>query len=144
MTIKINREKHTDKQVTGRGYLLDGDSVVFEFYTLELPWKDNKQRVSCIKPEPGSSRITYKLKHTKQSPSFKYPHFDVVGTEGRTAVKIHAGNYHTQILGCILVGKELIDINKDKELDVTASRATLDKILELSKGNIDSLDIGWK
>jgi hypothetical protein len=145
MKIKIDRLKneHTDKQVTGRGYLLDGDKVVYTFFTLELPWKDNKVKVSCIKPSPKDSAMTYKLKTVSNSPSFKYKHFDILGTEGRTAVKIHAGNYHTQILGCVLVGTGLTDINNDKQKDVTSSRVCLDKILELSNGDVDELIIGW-
>lgn len=117
--------------------------MVFECKTLELPWKNNERRVSCILPDPDDpSTKIYVLKRTNQSPSFKYPHLDILDTPDRTAVKIHAGNYHTQILGCVLVGESLVDMNNDGELDVTSSRKTLDKIMALVP-EFSELQINW-
>jgi len=65
------------------------------------------RRVSCI---PTGE---YTFKKNNGQGRLNYPHFDVQIVEGRDGIKIHSGNYREQILGCILVGKELADINKD-------------------------------
>ena len=51
--------------------------------------------------------------------------------EGRSEILVHAGNYHTQILGCILIGLDLADINGDGYLDVTSSRKAMRKLMSL-------------
>ena len=87
-----------------------------ECFTLELPWLDNQQNVSCI-PE-GRYRAA---KHV--SPSLgDVLHLDDV--DGRTYIYIHSGNFTSQILGCILVGDGIRYLNQDKIPDVTNSGDT--------------------
>ena len=89
--------------------------------TLELPWKDNEPNVSCIPPG-------YYIAQYRNSPS----NGDVIelkNVPNRSYVQIHSGNYTSQIAGCILVGDSLRDINKDGTLDVTNSKASLEKLL---------------
>lgn len=90
--------------------------------TLELPYLDNKQSVSCI---PAG----YYIAKYRKSPS----NGDVIelkSVPGRSYIQIHSGNYTSQIEGCILVGDSIVDINKDGILDVANSRETLSKLLE--------------
>jgi len=141
MLLRRNSAQHTDKQVTGTLEVLRGGSVEFKCFTLELPWKNNERQVSCIMPAPGAER-TYKARKTKKSPSFNYEHLDILDTPGRSYVKLHSGNFNKQILGCCLVGKALVDINGDGELDVTASRETLEKLLTFIPSECD-LRIIW-
>lgn len=70
------------------------------FLTLELPWKENQRRVSCI-PAGG-----YQIKR-HISPKFGEV-FKVMDVEGRDEILIHAGNYLSDIQGCILIGKNVI------------------------------------
>jgi hypothetical protein len=94
---------------------------LFRCLTLELPWKDNKQYVSCI----PSGEYEAKLYQS-------YKHGAVVlleGVPGRTFIEIHAGNYTSQIEGCILVGDSIKYLNRDRILDVTNSQVTLRKLL---------------
>jgi len=69
-------------------------------YTIELPWKDNKRRISCI-PEG-----LYKLqrhRYQKHGEQIGIPH--VVGRDG---ILIHAANHAlTELLGCIAPVMEL-------------------------------------
>lgn len=51
--------------------------------------------------------------------------FLVNDVSGHSNILIHAGNYFGDTLGCILVGKDIIDINKDKLPDITSSKNTL-------------------
>jgi len=46
-------------------------------------------------------------------------------------IEIHSGNYTRQILGCILVGDSLKYLDADDILDVTNSKHTLDKLLQV-------------
>jgi len=89
--------------------------------TLELPYKDNKKDVSCIKP--GS----YKA-FVRESPT-NGTVIQLKGVEGRNYIQIHAGNYTSQIRGCILVGSGFADINGDGVPDVVNSKKSLLQLL---------------
>lgn len=77
----------------------------FSCKTLELPWHDNLRQKSCI--PPGSYRC-----HLTSSPKFGQAYI-LTGTDPRTHVLIHAGNFagdidkglKTHVQGCILLGK---------------------------------------
>lgn len=48
MKAELIRQEYTDKQVTGILRILDGEMVLASFATLELAWKNNQRKVSCI------------------------------------------------------------------------------------------------
>ncbi|WP_417366884.1 DUF5675 family protein [Flavobacterium beibuense] len=125
MTAVLTRELSQSKQTLGRLVLYDREmNKVFECKTLELPWKNNERQKSCI--PSGLYNITLRT-----SPKYGR-HFLVNNVKGRDAILIHAGNYYTDILGCILVGKDFRDINGDGLKDVTSSKTTLKQLLELA------------
>lgn len=130
MICKLTRKEFLDKQTLGRLSLEDHlGEVLYECYTLELPWKDNERKVSCI-PE-GEYKVV-----PRWSAKFK-EHFHILDVPNRTWILFHAGNYRTQIEGCILVGSGLVDINGDGYLDVTNSRSTLQKLVDLAPEGFD-------
>jgi len=92
--------------------------------TLELPWKDNKNGVSCI------PKGEYLVKWTF-SPLFKKHTYEVQKVKGRSGIRIHKGNYasmkKSDVLGCILLGSSHADINKDGIVDIINSTATINK-----------------
>lgn len=121
MKVCIERYNYGKKQTTGKLFIYDQEGRLrLLLHTLELPWKDNKRRVSCI-PE-GKYRV---IKH--RSPKFKNS-FWIQDVEGRSEILIHAGNYYTQILGCILVGTDSRDINGDGLADVVSSRRAIERM----------------
>lgn len=129
MKAKLIRNPSDNKQTLGIFKLFDNDGKeIFKCHTLELLWDNNKIGKSCIPTDK------YKVvpRDGRHSAKFKYPHFHVLGTEPRSWILFHAGNYHSQIEGCILVGSGLADINGDGYLDVTNSRNTLQKIVDLA------------
>lgn len=107
----------------------ENNEIQFTCRTLELSWKDNKKKVSCI-PE-GAYKV---IKH--KSPKFGTC-FWIKDVPNRSEILIHPGNFHTQILGCILVGDDLAHINKDSRLDVTNSGLTLKKLLKLMPNSFE-------
>jgi hypothetical protein len=91
--------------------------------TLELPWRNNTRRVSCI-PE-GTYLVIIRSNH-------KYGlHFHVTQVPSRSYILIHHANYYSDLLGCIGVGQEHVDIDKDGLKDVNHSRRTMKILLKL-------------
>lgn len=98
----------------------DKTGVEFVCRTLELPWKENAQSISCF--APGK----YWCKHT-MSPSFKIKTYEVTGVPNRAGIRIHSANYVSQLRGCIALGDSHKDINGDGITDVAASVNTVAK-----------------
>lgn len=126
MEAVINRLKDNDeKQTLGHFLLYDGIDLIFECKSLELPDKGNKNNISRI---PAGKYIC----ELRWSEKFSW-HFHVKDVNQRTWILIHIGNYFTQIRGCILLGENYYDINKDGHLDVTSSGKTLKRLLAVTK-----------
>jgi len=124
MKLFINRYSKGEKETIGSGYILDDNSnILFEFDTLELPWRDNQHDISCIPPGEYMCQKRYSEKFGE--------HIWIMSVPDRTAILIHEGNYNYNTKGCVLVGSDLKDINKDGLIDVINSRQTLNKLLNL-------------
>jgi hypothetical protein len=126
LSVKVTREQKSDKQTTGTLVVMDKDHEVFRCRTLELPWKNNQRNISCI-PVTGATPYTVVKRFTEERGN----HFHVLNVPQRSSILIHSGNYYTHTLGCILVGKDLTDLNKDGYADVTNSKLTLAKLVEI-------------
>jgi hypothetical protein len=133
--VKLILTRYFESEVQTRGQLrlVEDGETIFSCYTLELPWKDNENQVSCI----PTGEYTVRHRGAVQSDSYDYDHFIVVDVQGRTYILIHAGNLYTHTLGCILVGEDFLDINDDGYPDVTNSGATLQKLRDLSEPTMD-------
>jgi hypothetical protein len=120
-TVKLIRnEKQTHPDVQTLGSLWHNNEMLC--VTLELPWKDNKRKVSCI--PTGTYKVVRRI-------SKKYgQHFHITNVPGRTLILIHAANYVTDLLGCIGVGSKYAFINKDAILDIANSKKTMALLLK--------------
>ena len=116
LIVELLRTSCQPKQTLGN-LSIDGKEIC---KTLELPWLENKRRVSCI-PEGEYTVVK------RNSPKYKN-HFHILEVPNRDWILIHHGNFYTDILGCILVGENHVDINRDGLLDVTNSVATMKKL----------------
>lgn len=110
-------------QTIGDLSVWSGDSDIFHCYTLELPDKGNQRRISRI---PAGEYIVKK----RYSKKYKW-HFHIQDVPNRDFILIHHGNYYTDILGCVLVGSDIVDINKDGHVDVIRSKSTMKDLLEI-------------
>lgn len=109
--------KATKKQTTG--ILVAGNSgASFACKTVERPWLNNANNISCI---PTG---TYQVKWTL-SPKFMKYTYQVMNVPNRSGIRIHSANYYSQLQGCIALGDALVDINKDGELDTINSKKTI-------------------
>lgn len=133
MKLLLTRHSHEDKQTLGRLYLLDiNNNILGDWHALELPWKNNQRRVSCI---PIG---TYKARKHR-SPKFGNTLW-IPEVPNRSEILIHPANKATQLLGCIAPGTDLRDINNDGYLDVINSKVAMREILANLK-KVDSIMI---
>lgn len=102
---EVSIQRSPSSQQGTRGVLVAGD---FWCHTLELPWRDNQQNVSCI---PAGEYECLYVK-TRSVIGGRQHMYWLKDTPGRTGVLIHAGTfagnrdrgYKTNVLGCILLG----------------------------------------
>lgn len=119
----------TDKVTLGH---LKADGQNHEpFYTLELPWKNNRNQISCI-PTGVYRCVPYSGTQFKDV-------YHVEDVPNRDAILIHAGNTVDDIKGCILLGLSAGKI-KDKEA-VLESRNALRSFHDLVKRQAFMLSI---
>ena len=89
MEILLYRSYHQNG-VNGALYI-GGKEVV---KTIELPWRNNAARISCIPEGSYGLRKRYSLK-------FKH-HFEVMGVHGRSLILLHPANdAERELKGCI-------------------------------------------
>jgi hypothetical protein len=129
MNVTIERT-YLEKETVGILKVHSNDATIqFSCSTLELPNLNNQHDISCI------NEGIYQVIKEKPSGTFNYIHFRILNVSGRDGVLIHIGNYATgkqvDTHGCILVGKDLVDMNGDKQLDVNYSNVILAKLVSL-------------
>jgi len=86
----------TSDQGTFGALLINGRPY---YVTLELPWKDNKQKISCI--PPGTYHAIKMF-----SEKFQKVVFVLEDVPGRDLIEFHIGNEIKNTEGCILLGSE--------------------------------------
>lgn len=126
--VVIARGAESDQGTTGT-LLIDGHAWCL---TLELPWRDNRNGLSCI--PVGEYRMVWTL-----SPRLKRYTYEVIGVPGRAGIRVHEGNlagdveqgYTTHSLGCPLVGQILGSLtppDRKAQTAVLVSLATLKRL----------------
>lgn len=93
--------------------------------TLELPWRENKKKISCIPPG------TYPIRR-HHSPRFGVC-VAIDNVPGRSAIRIHAGNLPRHSTGCVLPGLTTGILSGEAALQY--SQPALNRILRRFTGN---------
>lgn len=114
----------------------------FWAYTLELPWQDNRPRVSCIPPGSYVARL-------RNSPKFGRV-YEICDVPGRSDVLIHAGNFAgdraaglvSHVEGCVLLGKARGILGGQRA--VLLSRPAVRELMSFASGRELSLEVMWK
>lgn len=104
--------------------------------TLELPWKNNQQLVSCIPDGKYTVKKTY-------SPKFRKDMWEVLKVPDRSGIRIHGANYVSELRGCIAPGMRRYDINKDGTIDMLDTKKAM-SILTSELPDEFELIISWK
>ncbi len=127
--------EYYEKQTHGELKIYNEDSGELEFVckTLELPWLENQRNISCI---PEGFYDVVPRSSTKYS-----DHLHITNVEGRSLILIHWGNYagsvnpktgHADIRGCVMVGKDFVDIDGDGIKDITSSKNTFKELMKVA------------
>ena len=111
----ILKRKYREGEATLGTLLNESEKEICK--TLENPWLDNEQGVSCI-PE-GIYEVV-----SDDTGRFRY--WKILNVEGRSVVEIHNGNTANDTEGCIIFGKKWGFLND--ELAVLTSKPTLDHL----------------
>lgn len=94
-------------------------------FTKELPWKNNKNEVSCI-PDGIYKCVSYKSKKWGNT-------YMLEGVPNREYVEFHWGNYLRDSHGCILLGHSF-SITPEGEIMITRSKNTFETFMVLMLG----------
>lgn len=129
MEIKIVRVD-TSEEGTFGVLLLDGKAFC---NTLELPWKNNTKKISCIPAGKYSATV-------RKSAKFDYVP-EILNVPGRSDILIHPGNVLANIEGCIMVGKSYGKLKTERAL--FDSRLAMDalraEILSAKKLSVETI-----
>ena len=116
-TVRLERLETSDHGTFGRIYF--GKYV---FYTGELPWRYNKNDVSCIPTGSYICKMTL-------SARFKRRLYLVLDVKDRFAIRIHSANlmgdstrgFKCQLNGCISLGEKIGMMDNQKAILVSSS-----------------------
>lgn len=125
MKIEITRTIDNGIETLGSLSVVDGDNILYTCITLELPWKDNQMGVSCI------PKGTYHAIKRRATTAIPYKHIYLTDVPHRSGICIHKANFISELKGCIAVGQDKMDIDKDGQLDVTQSSKTFKALMKL-------------
>lgn len=134
-TISLVRYKTSDEGTLGK-IEVDGKT----FHTIELPWRENQNDISCI--PIGSYRCDFTM-----SQRFKKKLYLVGPVEGRAGIRIHSANlagdskkgFVAQLNGCIALGKSAGEIAGQDA--VLSSKEAINEFHEILKGESFILEI---
>ena len=107
VTWTLSRDRYDGKEGV-IGMLKNGSK--FLAYTLELEWRDNLRRKSCV--PKGTYEIVYRdfggyyNRYNKRFDNHKNGVLELKDVKDRSAILIHIGNRPSHTAGCILVGSE--------------------------------------
>jgi len=127
MLVKLLRISSSKTETAGV-LLLDSKPM---FTTLEPPWQDNKQALSCI---PDGEYICAPWKSHRFGNVIK-----VMDVPGRFDILFHSGNYARDTQGCILVGKHF-RISDRGLTEIGNSKIALDE-MRILLGGLDKFTL---
>ena len=122
--MKFRLERSISNETVTMGKLIDDD---FTLYTLENPWLDNQQEISCI---PTGEYTCNRVDSPKYGNTF-----EVMWVPDRTHILFHYGNWTKNTKGCILLG-----IKSNWRDMIMSSRKAVDQFLVHTQ-DVDSFDL---
>ena len=122
-TVCLIRLDRRNDRTLGRLLIFNGCLEIGTFYSLELPYRDNRRNESSI---PAGSYVI----EPWISPRFGEC-FRVRDVPGRDAILVHPGNFPDDTQGCILAGFRLADIDRDGLPDAVTSRYAIELMRQL-------------
>ncbi len=131
MKAKLIRLVQEDKQTLSELLFYDEVNLKLSVKALELPDRNNQNSISRIPAGKYMCELRY-------SDRFGW-HYILKDVPNRSYILIHFGNYYTDTRGCIVVGNNFKDLNHDGYRDVTSSRKTMKRVLEVAPKEFELL-----
>lgn len=123
MKFTLKREIISNKATLGTLFNPQGLELA---KSIELPFMDNKQGISCI---PFG---TYKCKKDNTG---RHRFWKILDVEGRENIEMHIANFTSELKGCIAFGQSWAFMSNSKtnklELSVSSSGKTFEKLKEI-------------
>lgn len=119
--IIMERTYYSDRTLSKAVAMKDGQKL-FDFVTLELPWKNNERKISCVSPGIYEVVVEDSARFGRKLPELK-------NVEGRSEIKFHGANYPHELEGCIAPGMKFADLDKDGIMDVQNSWRAVDLLI---------------
>ena len=144
MKLTIDRFATGDEGTQGKAALDD----VGSWCVLELPWRDNHAKLSCIPAR------TYKAK-LQLSKHFHRQLYLLLDVPDRTEIEMHPGNwagdevkgFKTDVEGCIMLGHSFGHLGTGHgipgQLALIASREAISEFMAMTKGQEIDVVITW-
>jgi len=123
LQLYITRLFDDGKQTTGNMMVYDKSGIYGYFATLEPSWLNNERNISCIPPG------TY-IGEKRHSEKYGW-HILITGVPGRVLILLHFGNYRKNTKGCGLVGEMITKIDSDSLFDISNSRNSMKKLMDI-------------
>lgn len=128
--LRLERFAYTPRATFGHLHLLGHDAL--ELFTVERPWLENQNRVSCI-PE-GLYQVRLDFFHRGG-----YPAYELRDVPGRSRILVHIGNVSSDVEGCIALGSALGVVKGD--WGVVSSRSAFARFMEAMAGRSGAIAI---
>lgn len=87
--------RDSQNEIRTFGTLIEGEPLICQ--TLELPWRDNAHKLSCIPEGEYLVKLMFSPAHQKDL-------YWITEVPGRGAIEIHCGNTVADTQGCVLLG----------------------------------------
>jgi len=114
----------------------------FRCYTVERPWENNRQFISCIPADVYKMRLSMYYGGDGPGGKSDYPAYRLLAVPNRTYIKIHKANLAADLLGCIALGTKLGYL--ENTWAVLNSREAYGKFMESMGGEQEAfLEIVW-
>jgi hypothetical protein len=144
--VRVERGPSTDQGTFTRWILLQADGApLLEWPGLELPWRQNRRGISCIKADTLRGRLV-------NSPHFKRAVYLFENKNGRESIELHPLNFagdvekgwQSQEHGCNGIGRtigELENIHGQMQRAILKSGPALDEFIAATKG--EDIEVTW-
>ena len=120
----LERNTHNNNETMGTLLMPSG----IRYQTIERPWKDNANGISCIPVGEYEIKLTL-------SNRFKKHLYQVMDVPGRSGIRIHVANWAKELEGCIALG-----ISRTPGM-VVASKIAVDRFMNEMGGRDGKLII---
>lgn len=116
--IHVYRKEYLSDRTLSDVLVRRGGKTVYTCCALELPWRDNERRVSCI---PAGIYGMARQFSTARGTEVWW----LLAVPERTAIQWHSANWPPELLGCIAPCTHFADLDGDGVVDGANSRKAL-------------------